>query len=82
MKTEELALEVYNRPSLPTARDVLAVIFRQRRAMLIVFALVLIGAAISGLWIPKYEAQMKILVRRQRSDEIVSASSNAPSPAL
>ncbi len=80
MKTEEVALEVYNRPSLPTARDVLSVVFRQRRAMLIVFALVLIGAALSGLWIPKYEAQMKILVRRQRSDEIVSASSNAPSP--
>jgi uncharacterized protein involved in exopolysaccharide biosynthesis len=80
MKTEELALEVYNRPSLPTARDILAVVFRQRRAMLIAFGLVILGAAVSGLWVPKYEAKMKILVRRQRSDEILSASSNAPSP--
>jgi uncharacterized protein involved in exopolysaccharide biosynthesis len=79
MKTEELALEVYNRPSLPTARDILAVVFRQRRAMLIAFGLVIIAAAVSGLWVPKYETQMKILVRRQRSDEIVTASSNAPS---
>jgi uncharacterized protein involved in exopolysaccharide biosynthesis len=80
MKTEELALEVYNRPSLPTARDVLAVVFRQRRVMLIAFALVIVGAAVSGLWVPKYETHMKILVRRQRSDEILTASSNAPSP--
>jgi uncharacterized protein involved in exopolysaccharide biosynthesis len=80
MKTEELALEVYNRPSLPTARDILAVVFRQRRAMLIAFGLIILGAAVSGLWIPKYEAKMKILVRRQRSDEILSASTNAPSP--
>ncbi len=80
MKTEDLALEVYNRPSLPTARDILAVVFRQRRAMLIAFGLVILGAAVSGLWLPKYEAQMKILVRRQRSDEILSASPNAPSP--
>lgn len=79
MKTQETAIEVYNRPSLPTARDILSVVFRQRKAMLIAFALVIVGAAVSGLWVPKYQTEMKILVRRQRSDEIVTASSNAPS---
>jgi uncharacterized protein involved in exopolysaccharide biosynthesis len=79
MKTEDLAIELYARPSLPTARDVFAVLFRQRRTILIAFAVVLIAAAASGLWVPKYETKMKILVRRQRTDEIVTASTNAPS---
>jgi uncharacterized protein involved in exopolysaccharide biosynthesis len=79
MKTEEVAMEVYNRPSLPTPRDVLATLFRQRRVMLIAFAVVLVAAAASGIWVPKYETQMKILVRRQRSDVIVTTSANEPS---
>src|ERR1039458_6616932 len=79
MRNEELAIERYQRPSVPTPRDVLAVVFRQKWTMLITFAVILITVAVSGLWIPNYEAQMKILVRRQRSDAIVTSSVNAPS---
>jgi len=79
MKTEDVAIEVYTRQSLPTSRDVMTMLYRQRRLMLITFAVVLVAVAVSGLWVPKYETQMKVLVRRQRSDEIVTSSANAPS---
>ena len=78
MKTEDVAIEVYTRQSLPTSRDVMTMLYRQRRVMLITFAVVLVAVAVSGLWVPKYETQMKVLVRRQRSDEIVTSSANAP----
>jgi uncharacterized protein involved in exopolysaccharide biosynthesis len=76
---EQLAIESYGRQSLPTSRDVLTRLFRQRRALLIAFLLVLAGATLSGIWVPKYESQMKILVRRQRTDVIVTSSANEPS---
>ena len=47
---EDLAIETYGRPSLPTSRDVLTMLFRQRRAFLIAFLLVLVGATLSGIW--------------------------------
>jgi len=72
-----LAIEAYGRPSLTTSRDVVTMLFRQRRVLLISFLLVLVGATLSGIWIPKYESQMKILVRRQRNDMIVTSSANA-----
>lgn len=79
MKTDEMAIERYTRRPLPTLRDIVAVLFRQRRPMLIAFTLVVFAVAISGIWIPRYEAQMKILVLRQRSDSMVTPSANAPS---
>ncbi|MGD0157995.1 MAG: Wzz/FepE/Etk N-terminal domain-containing protein [Terracidiphilus sp.] len=63
---------------MPTLRDIIAVLFRQRWPMLIAFVLVVIAVAVSGLWIPKYEAQMKILALRQRTDAMVTPSANAP----
>lgn len=75
----DLAIETYGRPALPTSRDVLTMLFRQRRVLLIAFLLVLVGAALSRIWVPKYESQMKILVRRQRTDVIVTSSANEPS---
>ena len=79
MRNDELAIERYTRPPLPTPRDIIAVLFRQRWPMLAAFALVVIAVAVSGVWIPKYEAQMKILALRQRSDAMVTSSANAPS---
>jgi uncharacterized protein involved in exopolysaccharide biosynthesis len=73
-----MAIESYGRPSLPTSRDVLSTLFRQRRVLLIAFLLVLVGATLSGIWVPKYESQMKILVRRQRTDVSVTSSANDP----
>ena len=78
MRNEELAIEPHIPQPLPTLRDVVAVLFRQRWPMLIAFAIVVIAVVLSGVWVPKYETQMKILVRRQRSDAIVTSSANAP----
>jgi uncharacterized protein involved in exopolysaccharide biosynthesis len=79
MRSDEMAVERYTRQPLPTLRDIVAVLFRQRWPMTAAFALVVIAVAISGVWIPKYEAQMKILALRQRSDAMVTSSANAPS---
>jgi len=80
MRTEESAIEGYARKPLPTARDLVAVLFRQRFAILIAFLVVVVAAALSGKWVPTYEAKMKILVLRQRTDAIVSSSANLPAP--
>lgn len=79
MKTHEMVIERYSRQPLPTVRDIISVLFRQRWPMLAAFALVIIAVAVSGVWIPKYEAQMKILALRRRSDAMVTSSANAPS---
>lgn len=76
---DDLALERMDRQQLPTARDIAAMLFRQRSKMLAAFFLALIAVAISGIWAPKYEAHMKILALRQRTDEIVTPATNAPS---
>jgi uncharacterized protein involved in exopolysaccharide biosynthesis len=78
IRADELAIERYARQPLPTLRDVVAVLYRQRWPMFASFILVVIAVTASGIWIPKYEAHMKILALRQRSDEIVTPSANAP----
>ncbi|MGD0471269.1 MAG: Wzz/FepE/Etk N-terminal domain-containing protein [Terriglobales bacterium] len=78
MRADDLTIERYTRQPLPTLRDIIAVLFRQRWPMLAAFALVVIAVAVSGVWVPKYEAQMKILALRQRSDAMVTPSANAP----
>jgi uncharacterized protein involved in exopolysaccharide biosynthesis len=78
MRTEALELPNRRDPSMPTARDILAILFRQRWAMAIAFVFVLAAVFLSGVWVPGYEAQMKILVQRQRSDAIITSSAIAP----
>lgn len=78
VRSDELSIERLDRQPLPTPRDIVAVLFRQRLPMLIAFSLVVIAAALSGAWIPKYEAHMKILAMHQRSDSMVTPSANAP----
>lgn len=78
MKTEGMAIERYLRRPLPTRRDLVAVLFRQRRVILGMFALAILAVLASGAWLPKYQSHMKILVRRQRSDAIVSPSATEP----
>lgn len=79
IKTDNLAIDRYTRQPLPTPRDIITVLFRQRWPMLVSFAFVVLAVAVSGVWIPKYEAQMKILALRQRSDVMVTSAANAPS---
>ena len=66
------------RLSTITLRDVVAVLFRQRRLLKVSFVLILLGVAFSGVWRPSYKAEMKLLVRRERVDPIVTSQSNAP----
>jgi uncharacterized protein involved in exopolysaccharide biosynthesis len=82
MNNEEFAIERYHRPSLPTMRDVAAVIFRQRWMVIITFLLTLAAIGATGFWSPKFDAQMKILVRRQRSETLVTPALNAPLPQV
>lgn len=76
IRDDGTAVEPFSRRTLPSPRDVVAVLFRQRWAMAGVFAIVVAAVFLSGMWVPKYEAQMKIFVRHQRSDEIMNSSAN------
>jgi len=78
MKPAETAIERYFRRPLPTKRDIVAALFRQKRVMFAAFAFALVAVLLSGMWIPKYEAHMKILVRRQRTDAVVSSYATEP----
>jgi uncharacterized protein involved in exopolysaccharide biosynthesis len=62
----------------PTARDLLAIVFRQKKVILVAFVVVLFGIIFSGVLTPRYRAEMKILVRRERVDPMVSSGANSP----
>ncbi|MBI3669122.1 MAG: GumC family protein [Acidobacteria bacterium] len=60
-----------------TLRDIVAPIFRHRRLVVLSFSGILLGAAIGGLLLPKqYKAQMKILVKFERADPVVTSDRN------
>ena len=63
----------------PTMRDLMAVLFRQRRLMVVSFFVILFAVLIYGTVAPSYQAHMKILVRRGRLDPIVTPTPT-PSP--
>jgi polysaccharide biosynthesis transport protein len=62
------------RPRSPTLRDLLAVVFRQRRLGLISFVAVFLAVVLYGLIAPSYQSEMKVLVRRGRVDPVVSST--------
>lgn len=76
--TKPMTIEQHFRRPLPVRRDVVAAFFRQRRVILAAFALAVVAVLLSGIWIPKYEAHMKILVRRQRTDAVVTTYATEP----
>jgi uncharacterized protein involved in exopolysaccharide biosynthesis len=71
-----------------TLRDLAAPVFRQRRLASLIFLGVFFGAVLSALLLPKkFEAEMKILVNRDRVDSVVTPDPNAaevvaPVPAV
>ena len=71
MKEKGFAIEKFHRPLLPTTRDLVGIGFRQRWLIALVFVLVISAIGFSGFWIPKYDAQMKILVRRNRPEALI-----------
>ena len=62
----------------PTARELATVLFRRRRVFLWAAGAVLAVAVLYAITGTKYEANMKVLVRRGRADAPVSAGENAP----
>src|SRR6516225_5919489 len=62
----------------PTLRELVIVLFRRRRVFVSVAALVLATAVLYALFGTRYQASMKVLVRRGRADAPVSAGVNAP----
>jgi len=75
----DLYIWAEERPNHVTLRDFLAIGFRQRRLMVTTF-IALLGAVVGiALVLPKqYEAQMKILVRHERVDSVISAERETP----
>ncbi len=58
----------------PTLRDLLAVVFRQRRLALTSFVAAFLTIVLYGLIAPPYQAEMKVLVRRGRVDPVVTST--------
>ena len=63
---------------IPTARELAMVLFRQRRVFVWVSGLVFAAATLYAVFGTKYQANMKVLVRRGRADAPVSTGANAP----
>jgi len=53
-------------------REIVAAVFRHKRLAIACCAAVVLGALLAGLLLPKYEARMKLLVKRERIDPIVA----------
>lgn len=64
----------------PTARDLVAVLFRHRRVLAVSFLTIFLAVILYAVLQPKrYEAEMKILVKRERADPVVSAENSISS---
>src|SRR5438270_2923613 len=63
----------------PSMRDVVAIGFRHRRLLFLSFAVVLLAIVVPAMVWPKYEAEIKILVKRERVDPVISADQQQPS---
>ena len=57
---------------LPTRREIVSRIFRQRTIFAATFLLVVTGFVVTGQFRPKYQAQMKVLIEKQRVDPVVT----------
>ena len=77
MQQEFIEERMDHRPSGPTTRDVVAIVFRQKKILLLSFVVILLGIVLSGVLMPKYCAEMKILARRERVDPVVTSQSNS-----
>jgi uncharacterized protein involved in exopolysaccharide biosynthesis len=77
--SEDLSLiQLSARAPAVSMRDVLLVVFRQRRLLLISFAITFLAVILYGLLTPSYQAQMKVLVRRGRIDPVVTSTPTQP----
>lgn len=65
-------------PPAPTIRELAMVLFRQRKVFVCVSALVLAATVVYAIFGTRYEANMKILLRRSRADAPATAQQDAP----
>lgn len=63
---------------IPTMRELATVLFRRRRIFLLASGMVFAAAVLYAIAGAKYEASLKVLVRKGRADAPVSAGVNAP----
>ncbi|MGC2171195.1 MAG: GumC family protein [Candidatus Sulfotelmatobacter sp.] len=62
-----------------TLRDIVAVIFRQKRVLALSFAGITAGVILAGVLLPaKYKAETELLVKHDRMDPIVTPEQNSP----
>lgn len=80
---DDLAIRPTSRPTaFPiTLRDVAMPVFRQRRLASLIFLGIFCGAILTALLLPrKYEAEMKILLNRDRADAVVTPDPSTAAP--
>jgi len=66
-----------------TLRDIVAVIFRHKTLLITSFLVIFLGVILGTWMLPrKYETSMKILVKRERVDPVVTPSSNTQLPVV
>jgi len=62
----------------PTLRDIVAVLFRQKRVLLITFLATFLTVFLYGVLWPPYQSHMKILLRHSRLDPEIGAVPSEP----
>ena len=62
----------------PTLRELAMVLFRQRRVLVGIFGLVLVLSLLYAFFGASYRSEVRVMVRRGRSDPPVAAQQNAP----
>lgn len=77
MEGQELVIHT-GQPMGLTTRDLVAMAFRHRVALLVSFVAVLLGTVLAGMIMPRYEAHTQILVHRERVDPVISATPFSP----
>ena len=76
--SSDVQIEAFSAVSLPTPRELTAIVFRQRWVVLSIFILVALTMWLTGEWRPMYVAQLKILVIRQRVDAVITPEATSP----
>src|SRR5438309_11718153 len=54
-------------------RQIVAALFRHKKLLAVCCVAIIVDAVLAAILLPKYEAKMKILVKRERVDPIVTA---------
>ena len=78
MEDQSMMLYAGRLQRAPTLRDAASICFEHWRLSLLIFCPILLGALLSALMTPRtYEAETKILVKRERVDPVVSPASDS-----